>query len=155
MNLRRYVIAGLGILLAIILAVVLRPGDDGNVEATQPVANVDTSESAESEAEAEGEEGRGGAAEALEEAEETEKRLEALAEAKANATFGQKVAATTAPAPGWVGSKVLSSTFDDWEPAVATDPKAPYIYLLTTRYATRDCGVHCPTPWIPITVSKD
>jgi hypothetical protein len=49
----------------------------------------------------------------------------------------------------------LSSTFDDWEPAVAADPKAPYVYLLTTRYATRDCGVHCPTPWIPITVSSD
>ena len=57
--------------------------------------------------------------------------------------------------PGWVGSKALSSTFDDWEPAVAADPKAPYVYLLTTRYAERACGVHCPTPWIPLKVSKD
>ena len=161
---RRYVLAGLGIALAIVLAVILRPNgsDDGN-QAVEPVANVDTGESAESESEAksepsgevEGEEGRGGAAEAQEEAEVTEKRLEALAAAKAGGEFGQKVAATSAPASGWVGSKVLSSTFDDWEPAVATDPKAPYIYLLTTRYASRGCGVHCPTPFIPITISSD
>src|SRR6185312_9671886 len=155
MNSRRYLIAGLGILLAILLAVVLRPHDDGSVETTQPAANVDTGERAGSETESEGEEGRGGAAEAQEEAEVTEKRLEALAEARANGDFGQKVAATTAPASGWVGSRVLSSTFDDWEPAVATDPKAPYIYLLTTRYASRDCGVHCPTPFIPITISSN
>ena len=154
---RRFVIAGLGILLAIVLAVVLRPNDSKDSGRTsQPAANVDTGESAEpGEPEAEEAEGRGGAAEAQEEAEQTEKRLEALAEAKANGTFGRKVAATASPAPGWVGSKVLSSTFDDWEPAVATDPKAPYIYFLTTRYAARDCGVHCPTPWIPLTVSKD
>ena len=50
---------------------------------------------------------------------------------------------------------MLSSTFDDWEPAVATDPKAPYVYLLTTRYGTRDCGSHCPSPFIPITISSD
>jgi hypothetical protein len=154
---RRFVISGLGILLAIVLAVVLRPNDPKDSGRTsQPAANVDTGESAEpGQPEGEEAEGRGGAAEAQEEAEQTEKRLEALAEAKANGTFGQKVAATTAPAPGWVGSKVLSSTFDDWEPAVATDPRAPYIYFLTTRYAARDCGVHCPTPWIPLTVSKD
>ena len=157
---RRYVIAGLGIGLAIVLAVILRPNrsDDGN-RAAEPVANVSTGESAEPEAESEGEvegeEGRGGAEEAQEEAEVTEKRLEALAEARANGDFGQKIAATTAPATGWVGSQALSSNFDDWEPAVATDPKAPYIYFLTTRYATRDCGVHCPTPWIPLTISKD
>jgi hypothetical protein len=156
---RRYLIAGLGIFLAIVLAVVLRPHDDGAVETTQPAASVDTGESGEAEAESEeefeGEEGRGGATEAQEEAEVTEKRLEALAEAKAEGRFGQKIAATTAPATGWVGSRALSSNFDDWEPAVATDPKAPYIYLLTTRYAERDCGVHCPTPWIPLTVSSD
>jgi hypothetical protein len=154
---RRFVIAGLGILLAIVLAVVLRPnGSNDSTKTSEPTANVDTGESAEPE-EFEGveAEGRGGAAEAQEEAEVTAKRLEALAEAKAAGRFGQKIAATTAPATGWVGSKVLSSTADDWEPAVATDPKAPYIYLLTTRYGTRECGTHCPTPFIPITISGD
>ena len=45
---RRYVIAGLGIGLAIVLAVVLRPNrsDDGN-QAAEPVANVATGESSE------------------------------------------------------------------------------------------------------------
>jgi hypothetical protein len=154
---RRFVVAALGILLAVVLAVALRPnGSNDSPKTSEPAANVDTGESSEPE-EFEGEEaeGRGGAAEAQEEAEVTEERLEALAEARTNGDFGQKVAATTAPAPGWVGSQVMSSGFDDWEPAVATDPKAPYIYLLTTRYATRDCGVHCPTPWIPLLVSKD
>ena len=154
---RRFVIAGLGILLVVVLAVVLRPnGSNDSAKTSDPGANVDPGESAEpGEFEGEEAEGRGGAAEAQEEAEVTEKRLEALAAARANGDFGQKVAATTAPAPGWVGSQVMSSGFDDWEPAVATDPKAPYIYLLTTRYASRDCGVHCPTPWIPLLVSKD
>ena len=59
---------------------------------------------------------------AQEEAEVTEKRLEALAEARASGDFGQKIAATIAPATGWVGSRPLSSNFDDWEPAVASDP---------------------------------
>jgi hypothetical protein len=155
---RRYVIAGLGIFLAIVLAVVLRPQDDGAVERTRPAANVDTAGTAESEAkseeEFEGEEGRGGATEAQEEAEVKEKRLEALAEAKAGQVrpedrrddcAGHRLGRLAGP----------SSNFDDWEPAVATDPKAPYIYLLTTRYAEGDCGVHCPTPWIPLTVSSD
>ena len=156
---RRYVIAGLGILLAIILAVVLRPNDDGKVETTQPAASVDTGESAESESEAESEpqggEERGGAAEAQEEAELTEKRLEALAEARARGEFGRRIAPTRNAAPGWVGSRVMSSTSDDWEPAVAADPKAPYVYLLTTRYGTRQCGDRCPKPWIPLKVSTD
>ena len=156
MILRRFLIAGLGVALVVVLAVILRPNGsgDGN-RAAEPAANVDAGESAEPESELEGEEGRGGAEEAQEEAAVTEKRLEALAKAKAAGKFGKKVAATTAAAPGWVGSRVLSSTFDDWEPAVATDPNAPYVYLLTTRYASRDCGVHCPTPWIPLTVSSD
>ena len=155
---RRYVIAGLGIGLAIALAVILRPNrsDDGN-RAAEPAANVSSGDSVEpgGEFESEVEEGRGGAAEAQEEAEVTERRLEALAEARAKGDFGKKIAATTAPATGWVGSRVMSSTWDDWEPAVATDPKAPYIYLLTTRYGTRDCGTHCPSPVHALTISND
>ena len=153
---RRYVIAGLGIGLAIVLAVILRPNrsDDGT-RAAEPVANAGVSSESEGEGNVEGEEGRGGAAEAQEEAEVTETRLEALAEARANGSFGRRIAATTSPAPGWVGSQVMSSTWDDWEPAVAADPKAPYIYLLTTRYGTRDCGAHCPSPFHALMISDD
>ena len=53
---RRYVISGLGILLAIVLAVILRPnGSDDANQAAEPVANVDTGEHAEPEAGSEGE----------------------------------------------------------------------------------------------------
>jgi hypothetical protein len=153
---RRYLIAGLGILLAVVLAIILRPnGSDRGSRAAEPAANVDTGGSAEPEGEVEGEEGRGGAAEAIEEAHVTEQRLEALAEARAKGTFGQPVPPTTAAAPGWVGSQVLTANADDWEPAVAADPNAPYVYLLTTRYASRKCAPQCPTPWIPLKVSKD
>src|SRR5262245_3187794 len=111
---RRFVIAGLGIALAVVLAVVLRPnGSDDDKRTAEPAANVDTGESADTGA-PEGEEGRGGAIEAQEESEVTEKRLEALAEARAAGTFAHRVATTAAPATGWVGSKVLSPTFDDW-----------------------------------------
>src|SRR5689334_14108383 len=33
---------------------------------------------------------------------------------------------------GWLGSRLLSPRTDDWEPAVAADPHAPYVYMLTT-----------------------
>ena len=68
----------------------------------------------------------------------TAERIDALTQARAAGKFGSGAANTTKPAAGWVGSRVLS-TFDDWEPAVATDPGAPYEYLLTTRY-----GVDAP-----------
>src|SRR4051794_14014825 len=108
---RRCVIAGLGIVLAIALAVVLRPNrsEHGN-RAAEPPARVSTGESAQPAGEVEGEEGRGGAAEAQEEAEVTEQRLEALAEARAKGHFGRRIAATTSPAPGWIGSQVMSPT---------------------------------------------
>ena len=155
---RRYLIAGLVIGLTLLVsAVIIRATDsDDNGSTGQAVAETQSEAEAEAEAEAEEEGGpRAGIEEAQEEAEVTASRLEALHAAQAAGKFGSKVAATTSPATGWVGSRVLSSTFDDWEPAVATDPKAPYVYLLTTRYGTRECGSHCPTPFIPITVSKD
>jgi hypothetical protein len=99
--------------------------------------------------------GRGGAEEVLEEQAETAERLEALAEARAGNTFGT-VAATTDPAPGWAGSEVINPKTDDWEPAIAADPHAPYVYMLTTRYGQEKlCPSHCPTPYIVLVVSKD
>jgi hypothetical protein len=146
MRYRRYAAAGVAILLSVVLATVLRPQNLGQRDraAAKPAAEAPGEPAA-----------RGGSAEVQEEAEVTEQRLEALAEAKANGTFGQKVAPTTSPAPGWVGSRVMSDTWDDWEPAVATDPHAPYVYLLTTRYGPRDCGTHCPSPFHALTISSD
>ena len=100
--------------------------------------------------------GRAGVQEVQEEQELTSERLDALATARADGTFGGKAATTTTPATGWIGSRLLNSATDDWEPAVATDPKAPYVYLLTTRYGQpKTCASHCPTPFLALTVSHD
>jgi hypothetical protein len=101
--------------------------------------------------------GRAGNAEAQEADQLATERLDALAAAKARGAFGAKAAPTTQPAAGWVGSQLLSPTTDDWEPAVATDPAAPYVYLLTTRYGVSPpgCTSHCPSPFITLTSSTD
>ena len=101
--------------------------------------------------------GRAGASEVQEEDQLAIERLDALAAAKAHGTFGAKAAPTTQPAAGWVGSQLLSSSTDDWEPAVATDPAAPNVYLLTTRYGVDPpgCASHCPSPFITLTSSTD
>jgi Neuraminidase (sialidase) len=105
--------------------------------------------------EEEGLERGGGAAEVEEEAEETAERIDALQAARAAGKFGRRIAATTEPAPGWVGSRVMNPATDDWEPAVATDPSAPNVYILTTRYGARDCVPHCPSPFIAMMISRD
>jgi len=99
---------------------------------------------------------RAGAEELQEEAEVTSERLEALASARASGRFGGRVAATTQPASGWLGSQVMNGATDDWEPAVAADPRVPYVYLLTTRYGQpKTCSSHCPTPYLALATSTD
>ncbi|HEY0390014.1 MAG TPA: sialidase family protein [Gaiellales bacterium] len=86
----------------------------------------------------------------------TGRRLDALNAAKTNGRFGGGVPSTTSPASGWVGSRLLNAATDDWEPAVAADPRAPYVYMLTTRYGQpKTCSSHCPTPFLALTVSSD
>jgi hypothetical protein len=103
------------------------------------------------------EEGGKGNPEAAEQAETTDKRLEALADARANGTLGVDTAALqSSPAPGWAGEYVVNRTADDWEPAVAADPNAPYVYVVTTRYGVgKPCKGNCPSPWMALTISKD
>ena len=61
-----------------------------------------------------------------------------------------------APAPGWAGERVVHRTGNDWEPAVATDPDAPFVYILHNRYGGEDaCANHCPDPAMILHVSKD
>jgi hypothetical protein len=100
---------------------------------------------------------RGGSFEAQDEDLLTAQRVDAFVQAQSRGAFGAPAKATTQPASGWVGSRLLSANTDDWEPAVATDPKAPWVYLLTTRYGVLPpgCTSHCPTPFISLTVSSD
>jgi hypothetical protein len=98
---------------------------------------------------------RGGASEVEEEQHETDERLEALESATASGTFGATLT-TSDPAPGWRGSFVMNPKTDDWEPAVATDPSDPYVYVLTTRYGEpKTCPKHCPTPFLALMISRD
>lgn len=99
----------------------------------------------------------GGLAEELEEQEQlTDERLDALEAATAAGTVGIVEAVRRAPAPGWAGERVVHRTGNDWEPAVATDPDAPFVYILHNRYGGEDaCANHCPDPAMILHVSKD
>ena len=98
----------------------------------------------------------GGAAEAAEQAESTAERNEAFEEARRAGKSGQQRPPGAAPTTGWTGQQPMDTTWDDWEPAVATDPSAPFVYALTTRYgAPKPCSGNCPSPWIALEVSTD
>jgi hypothetical protein len=103
---------------------------------------------------------RGGGSEVEEElSEQTAERLEALEEANEQGVRWQvrrKAAAASAePAPGWVGERVADPVADDWEPAIAADPTAPFVYLMTTHFADKPCPGNCPVPHISLHVSSD
>jgi hypothetical protein len=99
---------------------------------------------------------KGGAEEAAEQAERTEKRVEAWEAAKAAGTVRVTELQAEAPTAGWAGEQVIHATADDWEPAIAADPNAPYVYLLTTRYTgPTACGNQCPLPYMMLKVSTD
>lgn len=45
---------------------------------------------------------------------------------------------------------------DDWEPAIAADPAAPFVHVMVTRFGEpKPCQGHCPTPFIVLEVSSD
>jgi hypothetical protein len=119
----------LAVVLACIVAIastvgILRDDAPGNDRAatvgTTSEAEQPGTDDAESEA-------RGGSEEADLEQQETAERLQAFADARANGTFGTPFVATTTPTAGWTGSRLLNPATDDWEPAVAADPHAPYV----------------------------
>jgi hypothetical protein len=90
------------------------------------------------------------------EQQETAERIDAANEARAAGTFGKPFVSTSSSSAGWTGSQLMNPATDDWEPAVAADPNAPYVYLITTRYGQpKTCPSHCPTPYIALTVSSD
>jgi hypothetical protein len=76
-------------------------------------------------------EGRGGGNEVVEElSEQTEERLDALEQANADGVRWRvqtAAVAAAAPTPGWAGEQVADPATDDWEPAIAADPAAPYV----------------------------
>jgi hypothetical protein len=108
------------------------------------------------------EEARGGpdAADANPEAEElaeiAHERNEAFERAKQAGKTGQSRPAAAVAAPGWTGEIPFDTQWDDWEPAIATDPHAPYVYAVVTRYgAPKPCPGNCPTPFMALEISAD
>jgi hypothetical protein len=145
----------LAVVLAVVALLVIGLVWNASRPGSRPTRTRATSEGHESDEEGfEGEE-RGGENEAQEQAESTEKRLEALREARAAGTFGTRQAIAAAPSIGWAGEQLMNATTDDWEPAIAADPNAPYVYLITTRYAPKPCAGNCPSPWIALEISSD
>jgi hypothetical protein len=60
------------------------------------------------------------------------------------------------PSPGWNGAQIFGAG-NDWEPATAADPSAPYVYILTTRYTGKGplpC-TDCDLPAMAFRVSSD
>lgn len=60
------------------------------------------------------------------------------------------------PANGWLGAQVFGRG-NDWEPATAADPSAPFVYILTTRYSGRGplaCST-CDLPDMALRISSD
>ncbi|HEY0444045.1 MAG TPA: sialidase family protein [Candidatus Limnocylindrales bacterium] len=131
-----------GALAASILAVaiVARPtgGDPGPGSAARGGPDTDTN------------------AEAVEQRQQISERTEAYQDAVRAGRAGQTRTANAAPVTGWVGERPFDTAADDWEPAIAADPKAPWVYALVTRYGTsKPCPGNCPTPYIAVGVSSD
>jgi hypothetical protein len=57
-----------------------------------------------------------------------------------------------APAAGWVGESKLA-TEDTWEPYVAADPNAGYVYAIYNRYGATCTKSSCPSPQMMLRVS--
>jgi BNR/Asp-box repeat len=148
---KRRWIAALVAVLVLLLVVVL-----ANRQTPPPSASPATESATTHEPSAE-DTGKGGNPEAAEQAETTDQRLAAAAAARAAGTFSVDTAALqSSPAPGWAGEYVVDPKADDWEPAVATDPNAPWAYVVTTRYGVpKPCKGNCPTPWMALTRSSD
>ncbi|HSL16258.1 MAG TPA: exo-alpha-sialidase [Actinomycetota bacterium] len=136
-------IVAVGVVLAVIgIAGAIRLADDG---AKAPEARARAPETLDPE----------GIEEAEEQRETTADRLDALARARAAGRFDRE-RITGTPAPGWAGERLMNARTDDWEPALAADPSAPFVYLLATRYGEpKPCPGNCPIPHIALEISSD
>lgn len=96
------------------------------------------------------------AEEIAEQQEVLDERTEALEAATDAGTLGIVEPVRRAPSPGWAGQRIVNRRGNDWEPAVAADPIAPFVYILHNRYGGRDaCASGCPDPAMILHVSDD
>jgi hypothetical protein len=96
------------------------------------------------------------AEEIAEQQEVLDERTEALTAATEAGTLGIVEPVRRVPSPGWAGQRIVNRRGNDWEPAVAADPNAPFVYILHNRYGGRDaCPNGCPDPAMILHVSDD
>ncbi len=94
--------------------------------------------------------------EAEELAETVEQHREAVAEALAAGTLGRIEPVRYLRTRAWAGERLMHPTADDWEPAIATDPREPWVYVAITRFGHPACrGGNCPDPAIVVQASSD
>ena len=85
-----------------------------------------------------------------------DERTEALEAATEAGTVGVIEDIRREPSPGWAGERIVNRTGNDWEPAIAADPNAPFVYILHNRYGGEDaCANGCPDPAMILHVSDD
>jgi hypothetical protein len=65
------------------------------------------------------------------------------------------VSPEVALAPSGFDNERVLSAYDDWEPAVATDPITSYVYQITTRYSGPAACKGCPFPVLIFRSSSD
>lgn len=96
------------------------------------------------------------AEEIAEQQEVIDERTDALEAATEAGTLGIVEPVRRAPSPGWAGERIVSRRGNDWEPAIAADPNAPFVYILHNRYGGKDaCAKGCPDPAMILHVSGD
>jgi hypothetical protein len=94
--------------------------------------------------------------EAEEQAEIVELHREAVAEALAAGTLGRIAPVRHLRTRAWAGQRLMHPTADDWEPALATDPREPWVYVAITRFGHPPCRQgNCPDPAIVVRTSPD
>src|SRR5512134_948611 len=138
---RGLVIAGAIVGLAALLAALVftaDPADEPEVRAARAGAAVEENEEAE------------------EQAETVEEHREAVAEALAAGTLGKTGPIRRLRGRAWAGETLAHPTADDWEPAIATDPDDPWVYVAITRFGYPPCPRgNCPDPSIVVRASSD
>jgi hypothetical protein len=94
--------------------------------------------------------------EIAEQQEGVDERTEALEAATEAGTVGIVDDIHRNSSPGWAGERIVNRTGNDWEPSIAADPNAPYVYILHNRYGGEDaCANGCPDPAMILHVSDD
>src|SRR4051812_29525009 len=141
----------LAVAVAMLLAVCTPRGTDRpSQSATGPSSEEPTNARAEEPLD------EGIAEELQEQTEDLDERLEALEEARSAGDVGVTEPIRGAAAPGWIGEEVMNREGNDWEPSVAADPNAPFVYVLHNRYGGQPaCENGCPDPAIILHVSQD